>query len=111
MAQELTESDLNELPILWEDESGKIRLIQSDERNLEIIEFRTLGLSGRGRKGTIRDSWVSIPSYHSTVSSAFRKLLDMKTKELLSDTRNDLNRLETMLERFCGHFEKTVVRK
>jgi len=62
-----------------------------------------------GRKGEIRDCWCSIPSYHSTISSAFCKILDMELSEgdkieiktfrnILDDFKKDfLNQISTKL--------------
>ncbi len=81
MAIAIKEDDLKEMKILWENHSGNTRLVRVDERNLEIIIYKRIGESGRGRKGEIRDCWCSIPSYHSTVSSAFCRLLEMDLTE------------------------------
>ena len=98
MAIPISDKDLREMPILYENISGNIRLVKSDERNFEIIVNRRVGESGRGRKGVVRDCWCSLPSYHSTVSAAFYRLLDMEISEgdriEISNFRNSLEEIK-----------------
>lgn len=109
MATEINEEKLNSLPVLWEDESGKIRLVRRDKDNLEIIKNQTIGNNTRGRKALeIRDSWVSIPSYHSNLKSAFRKLLEMKAEDVLIDSGNNIEKFRNVLLEFQGNFFNTV---
>ncbi len=111
MAIPISDKDLREMPILYENNAGNIRLVQSDERNFEIIVNRRVGESGRGRKGVVRDCWCSLPSYHSTVSSAFYRLLDMEISEgdriEVSNFRNSLEEIKkSFLNQISGKVQK-----
>lgn len=84
MATEISKEDLAELPLLWEDSSKTFRLIQSDERNFEIIQFMHIGGEGkRGRKGVERDAWCSVPMYFGSLDHAFSKILELSAKGIL----------------------------
>lgn len=84
MATEISESDLKELPLLWEDSTKTFRLIQADERNFEIIQFMHIGGEGkRGRKGVERDAWCSVPMYFGNLEHAFSKILELSAKGVL----------------------------
>lgn len=112
MATELSEEKLDSLPVLWEDDSGKVRLVRKDKDNLEIIQKKTIGNSNKGRKSkSVRDSWVSIPSYHSTLKMAFNKLLEMKAESLLMDSENTIEGFRNSLAEFQNRFYSTVKEK
>ena len=102
MAIAISETDLESMPILWQDSEGQYRLVQSDERNLEILEYKHIGGEGkRGRKGIERDSWVSIPCYCSTLELAFSKIIDIKAKNQLKRSKE--------VEQFKTHLNEVKV--
>ena len=110
----LTEEKLSEMPILWESEDHKTRLVRNDERNLEILLFAHIGGEGKqGRKAVERDCWASIPCYCGSLQEAFFKLLDMHSKKVLEMSAKEGSEIGILLEsmkEFRKSFSETVRR-
>jgi len=108
----LTQTVLDSMPLLWESEDHRTRLVRSDERNLEILRFVHVGGEGaRGKKGEERDTWASIPCYCGSLQEAFSKLLEMHSKnflELNPSEGESIKELSQEMKSFRKSFSETV---